>query len=105
MVSERLLYELEAVLLRPWFRRKLSYEEVLEYVVWLRSRGMLYEEGKIERIITDPDDDYLVALFGASGASVIVSGDRHLLDIGELRDSTGNVRLRAISPQQFLEEI
>jgi hypothetical protein len=40
VVSYDLLYELEAVLLRPWFRSKLAFSDVLEYVIWLRERGL-----------------------------------------------------------------
>lgn len=105
VISHRLLYELEAVLMRPWFRRKLSYAEVLEYALWLRERAILDEEGKIEHVTADPDDDYLVALAYSSDASIIVSGDRHLLDVGELHGSTGEIRVRVVSPQQFLDEI
>lgn len=41
IVSYRLLYELEIVLLRPYFRRKLAYEEVLEYVLWIHEKASL----------------------------------------------------------------
>lgn len=34
-----LLHELETVLLRDWFRRKLTVSDVLEYVLWLRERA------------------------------------------------------------------
>lgn len=68
VVSYRLLYELEAVLLREKFRSKLSFFEVLEYVVWLRERAILVEEGEIERVTEDPGDDYLIALARGSGA-------------------------------------
>jgi predicted nucleic acid-binding protein len=48
---------------------------VLEYVLWMRERGTLAQEGKIERVTADPDDGYLVALSKASGADLIVSED------------------------------
>ncbi len=91
------------MLLCPWFRRKLSYGEVLEYVLWLRERGRLAEEGKIERITADPDDDYLVALASSSVAGIIVSGDRHLLDLGEIRGSESSVLI--LAPHEFLKEL
>ena len=43
----------------------------------------------------DPGDDYLVALARAAGAHVIVTGDRHLLDLEGLRPP-------AIEPGAFL---
>ena len=100
VVSLRLLYELEAVLLRPWFRRKLSYEEVLEYVLWLRERSLLADEGEdFSRFTEDPDDDYLVALALVSGADLIVSGDRHLLEL------EGENIPRVVSPAEFLTSL
>lgn len=33
IVSYALLYELEAVLMRPWFRRKLAFSDIVEYVL------------------------------------------------------------------------
>ena len=38
LVSYDLLYELEAVLLRPKFRSKLTVSDVLTYVRWLREQ-------------------------------------------------------------------
>ena len=66
IVSYELLHELETVLLRDWFRRKLTVSDVLEYVLWLREGATLavnparttVEEG----VSSDPDDDYLYAL-------------------------------------------
>jgi predicted nucleic acid-binding protein len=43
VVSYDLLYELEAVLLRPYFRDKLTYSDVLAYVSWIREGAGLYE--------------------------------------------------------------
>lgn len=91
--------------MRPWFRRKLSYAEVLEYVLWLRERAILGKESKIERITADPDDDYLISLTQTSEANSLVSGDRHLLDLGDLRDVEGSVRLRVLAPHEFLKEL
>ncbi len=81
VVSHRLLHELETVLMRARFRRRLSYEEVLEYVLWLRERGILADEGEeIPSFTADPNDDYLISLANASASDTVVSGDRHLLE-------------------------
>jgi predicted nucleic acid-binding protein len=89
LVSYDLLYELEAVLLRPYFRDKLTYSDVLAYVSWIRDSAELYEsyayqvprrKGE-ERVSADPDDDYLYYLALDTMADYLVSGDSHLLQI------------------------
>jgi putative PIN family toxin of toxin-antitoxin system len=102
IVSYELLHELETVLLRDWFRRKLTVSDVLEYVLWLREGATLavnparttVEEG----VSSDPDDDYLYALSLESAAD-LVSGDPHLLELGK----SGPVRV--FSPREFIEEL
>ncbi len=43
------------------------------------------DPGTLERIVRrDPEDDYLVALARAAAAHLIVTGDRHLLDLADL---------------------
>jgi predicted nucleic acid-binding protein len=44
LVSYDLLYELEAVLLRPRFRRKLTVSDVIEYVSWLRESALFVND-------------------------------------------------------------
>jgi predicted nucleic acid-binding protein len=50
----------------------------------------------IAGLTPDPGDDYLVVLARASGAKILVSGDRHLVD---LEAPTPPV----LSPREFLE--
>jgi len=46
----------------------------------------LAEPTDIPRIVREPDDDHVLATALAARASLIVSGDRDLLDIGSFRD-------------------
>ena len=50
-------------------------------MLWMRERGTLAQEGKIERVTADPDDGYLVVLSKASGADLIVSEEHHLVEL------------------------
>lgn len=99
IASSYLLYELQAVLSLQKFRRYLTYGEALEYVLWLGERAVLAEEGEIERVTADPDDDYLIALARTSSVDTIVSGDRHLLKL------EGEGLPRVVRPAGFLEEL
>jgi putative PIN family toxin of toxin-antitoxin system len=98
IVSYELLHELETVLLREWFRRKLTVADVLEYVLWLREGATLIETDVIAEVSPDPDDNYLYALSLASAAD-LVSGDPHLLEL----EKSGPVRV--FSPREFIEEL
>lgn len=91
IVSTDLLYELEAVMLREWFRRKLTVSEVLQYVMLLSDRATVVSqpEGPSIESIPDPDDHYLAHLAESSDADHLVSGD------GDLP--------AAISPRAFVE--
>lgn len=93
VVSQDLLYELEAVLLREWFRRKLTIAEVLRYVMLLSDRATVMTQPEGPRIedIPDPDDHYLAHLAEAADANHLVSGD------GDLP--------AAISPRAFVERL
>ena len=51
----------------------------------------------LEAIEDDPDDDKILECAVAGNADYIISGDSHLLDIGEYRD------IRVLNPDQFLE--
>ena len=99
LVSYDLLYELEAVLMRPWFRRKLIYSDVVEYVMWIREHSDFVPEAMgMAEISPDPDDNYLIALAFAPGADYLVTQDRrHLLD---LADVVGPFRI--VHPREFL---
>lgn len=124
VVSEELLYELQAILSQERFRSYLSFVEVLEYVLWLHDRarggralgGVLRAE--VSTRAADPDDAYLLNLAVSTVSGYLVSGDAHLLELGEvsgtlappseLREPLGSrrdVRTTILSPRQFLEEL
>jgi len=50
-------------------------------------------------VSADPDDDKFLAAAVAAGASVIVSGDRHLLEVAGWRG------IRVLTPRQFVDEV
>ena len=86
VVSYDLLHELETVLLRDKFRKKITVADVLSYVEFLHERatvvpssGGQYALGDLA--VPDPDDQYLVQLVKDAQADCIVSGDPHFRDL------------------------
>jgi putative PIN family toxin of toxin-antitoxin system len=53
--------------------------------------------GQLRAVAADPDDDKFVECAVVAGASVIVSGDGHLLKLGQYGD------IRVLTAAQFLE--
>lgn len=100
--SYELLHELEAVLMRPYFLDRFTYSDVFDYVRWIGEGAEVVElpppGWEPERASADPDDDYLFDLALALGNAVLVSGDRHLLEIED-------ERVRIFSPKRFWDDV
>jgi uncharacterized protein len=82
LVSPHLLGELEEVLSRDKFRRYVSNPVVDDYLDLLRREAILAPDpgGPYSLRSADPDDDYLIAL-AQNEKAMLVSGDKHLLDL------------------------
>jgi putative PIN family toxin of toxin-antitoxin system len=84
LVSPLLLAELRDVLARDKFRRWLSLQDAAVFVDAVTLLADPVEDPPEEtwtRVCRDPDDDYLVALAEATGATLLVSGDQDLLSV------------------------
>lgn len=83
VVSPLLLEELEDVLSRGKFRRYFDLGAARDYIDLLRREALAAPDPEEPSSLrsADPDDDYLIALAQSQNA-VLVSGDKHLLDIG-----------------------
>ena len=94
VVSPLLLAELERVLAYPRIRSRVSRTEAEEFVALLNEAGLTVDDPDQPPSLrsADPHDDCLLALAGAARA-LIVSGDKHLLDMAE--------RLPVYSPADF----
>ena len=95
VASVSLLAELERATAYPKLRKRIEPSEVSELVELLRRESRVLEDSDDPPSVRSPDpgDDYLIALAAAAQA-VIVSGDRHLLDLAE--------QLPVYSPAEFL---
>ncbi len=79
-VCPELLAEVEGTLLKPYFSRRLGQTTVGDIVTGIANAGtLLADPVNPESVISDPKDDYLVALARIAKVEFIVSGDKHLL--------------------------
>ncbi len=91
VTSETLLAELLDVISRPKFADRLTIigQTPTGLMNLYRALAEIVEPAKIQPIIVDdPDDDVLIACALGGSAEVIVSGDRHLRELGEYQGIT-----------------
>lgn len=96
--SPDLLTEAETVLRRPKFR--LQPDQVSEILILFRSASTLVNPSRrVYGVQADPTDNAVLEAAEAATAEIIVSGDRHLLD---LKIWNG---IRILSPAAFTAEM
>lgn len=96
--SEHLIEELELDSARPRLAPRLHVRAIPAMVARLRSDAVVVDDPPAPRVVRAPKDDYLVAVAQAGRAHVIVTGDRHLLDLEGLEP-------RAMTPRAFLDVV
>ena len=84
--SSRLNEEILEVARRPKLRKYFQEENVLLLEEWMKRHFIMVEIGDIPRRCRDPKDDYLLELAVKAKAIYLVSGDKDLLDIGQVCD-------------------
>lgn len=90
--SVEILAELEGVLSREKFG--FTKSRVDEYLSLIASISTIVDIGEPPRVVEeDPDDDVVLATANYGRADYIVTGDRHLLRLGE-HDKTKIVSVR-----------
>jgi putative PIN family toxin of toxin-antitoxin system len=78
-------------------RHRMTDEEIAEVVSGFREFGILVEPEEIVNVIAaDTEDNKLLECAVAGAAEYIVSGDRHLLDVGQYQGT------QILSPEVFL---
>jgi putative PIN family toxin of toxin-antitoxin system len=98
VVSPTLIGELVDVLARPKLQPYASPDEVATLVDAIVGTAEEHADPAIRtRRLRDPDDEYLVALAMATGADLVVSGDRDLLD--------GAVAVDVVSPRELFDRL
>ena len=84
VISAALLAELDRALAYPKIRRHVSADDAAAFVEWLSRTADLAPDPDVPAPIRSVDvgDDYLIAL-AADQRALLVSGDRHLLDLAD----------------------
>jgi hypothetical protein len=95
VVSRKLLAELERALRYPKLVPLIDEAAAREIVELLERQGFLADDPESPPSVrsADPDDDYVIALAEHTRA-LIVTGDRHLLDLAD--------RIPVLSPAEFV---
>ena len=74
----------------------IDLSKILDYVF---QNAVIYEAPLLPKpVCADPDDDKFIACALASGSQLIVSGDKHLLQV------SGYHAIEVLKPRQFLDK-
>ena len=96
VMSSEILYEYRRV--ASILSEKYSAVDLQDILDFVENEAEFYEAPLLPKQITDdPDDEKFIACAIASGAKIIVSGDKHLLDI------SGYQGIEVYKPRVFVD--
>ena len=84
--TARLNEEILEVSRRPKLHKYFREENVLLLEEWMNQHFVMVEIDDIPKRCRDPKDDYLLELAVRANAIYLVSGDKDLLDIGQINE-------------------
>lgn len=96
-LSHEILNEFLHVLSRPKFQLtepqvKLFYEELIHIT------NIVYPQKKLKIVKVDPSDDILFECALEAGSGFLISGNRHVLNIGHYRTT------KVITPREYIDQ-
>lgn len=100
VVSIPILHEIQRVIFYPKIKNKLSWAnlEIAEFLYSLAQFSIMTSgQTKVDVIKDDPTDNKYLACALEGNADYIVTGDQHLLKVGEYEGT------KIISPREFLD--
>jgi putative PIN family toxin of toxin-antitoxin system len=100
VISLPILRETKRVILYPKIRKRLNWTdgEINEFLLGLAQFSfMVSGESKVDVIKDDPTDNKYLTCALEGNADYIVTGDQHLLKVGEYKGT------KTISPEEFLD--
>ena len=96
VLSPEILDEYRATAARLAKKFDVDYDEILD---WIAVHSEMVSAPALSgSVCADPDDDKFVACALASGAKIICSGDKHLLDIN------GYQGIEVLKPRSFADQ-
>ena len=99
-VSEHLLTELKHTLEDPYFRQRLTSEQVEANLRLLEKQATIVTiTAHVEGVATHQEDDLTLGTAVSISADYLVTGDRKLQNIGTFQG------VRIVSPRQFISII
>jgi len=82
-ICPEVLREVRKALRKPYFRERVDGEELRKAVSRIEDVAIAFgDPSRVEPILRDPKDDYLLALARHADAEAVVTGDKDLLDHG-----------------------
>lgn len=95
VLSPEILDEYRTTAARLAKKFDVEYEEILD---WIAVHSEMVAVPSLDQpVCADPDDDKFIACSLASGAKVICSGDKHLLDVNGYRG------IEVLRPRAFVD--
>jgi putative PIN family toxin of toxin-antitoxin system len=80
-ICPEVLREVRKALRKPYFRERVDGEELRKAVSRIEDVAIAFDNpARVEPILRDPKDDYLLALAQHADAEAVVTGDKDLLD-------------------------
>jgi putative PIN family toxin of toxin-antitoxin system len=102
VTSEAIIMEIERVLRYPRIRKRyaVTAEDIARLVASLRADALVVPgDYEVSGISDDPDDDQFLACALEGQADCIITGDPHLLDLGQYHG------IKIITPRDFLGQL
>jgi putative PIN family toxin of toxin-antitoxin system len=100
VMSEYILTELSHTLQTPYFRQRLTPQQITSAMHLFRSESTITPlTTKVQGITTHPEDDFILATAVSAKADYLITGDTKLQHVGMYR------RVAILSPRRFVETL
>ncbi len=98
LISDHILDGLTRTLQKPYFRRHMTPNQIERVFAILRTRALIVTPSvAVHGIGEDEEDDLVLSTALTGSAAFLVTGDRHLQQIGSYQD------LIILPPREFLD--